>query len=583
MNKPFQNFIETINFIYPKEIATEDEIKAYKNLRNRNPNESRKKNKRESSTSEKESSSSSITLSEIGPRARNKILFSSDDNEKKKEKLRFGQHENFSFFESFSREIIFQIFNYHPMFFFNYDVTYLEKTDDNNQIDKEGNDIKEKEPNEKNFEIKIIKKDEEKKQVQEEEDKKDTQNKEKNLEEKKDELKVSIKSEQEKKKDINDKEKSKSDDDKKIKNKKKKNKDKFKSDNDKKNKNKNKAKNKPFFKGDIDILIPDVKPEFLDKILHKKELAPFIFFNNIKFDLNSDIIGEIKESVSSGDEKHIEQLNKYRKIIKRCEKDDVLCYKLGLKKQNQKILLYVFNSDYKVYLQRMLIYSPLSIKFKELNDNSSQVNDLCDLYSKSYMNEKHTKKRTYDFIGEIINSQDPYIFIFIQNILTLYSNINKTGKEKRNNLFENEQLSDNINQKEKYVKDKSGKNNESEQEDKKTDNKIIEINTTNDNKNKKIKEVDSSEKEEQEVKNMDKKAIKKSDILIDGEKKQQDNLNRRINEPNINMEKAIVNDITKIISPINKIKDMFYYLIFILLCNLVLILIIFIKIIFFLK
>ena len=396
-------------------------------------------------------------------------------------------------------------------------------------------------------------------------------------------MKVSIKSEQEKKKDINDKEKSKSDDDKKIKNKKKKNKDKFKSDNDKKNKNKNKAKNKPFFKGDIDILIPDVKPEFLDKILHKKELAPFIFFNNIKFDLNSDIIGEIKESVSSGDEKHIEQLNKYRKIIKRCEKDDVLCYKLGLKKQNQKILLYVFNSDYKVYLQRMLIYSPLSIKFKELNDNSSQVNDLCYLYSKSYINKKHTKKRTYDFIGEIINSQDPYIFIFIQNILTLYSNINKTGKEKRNNLFENEQLSDNINQKEKYVKDKSGKNNESEQEDKKTDNKIIEINTTNVNKNKKIKEVDSSEKEEQEVKNMDKKAIKKSDILIDGEKKQQDNLNRRINEPNINMEKAIVNDITKIISPINKIKDMFYYLIFILLCNLVLILIIFIKIIFFLK
>ena len=574
MNKPFQNFIETINFIYPKEIATEDEIKAYKNLRNRNPNESRKKNKRESSTSEKESSSSSITLSEIGPRARNKILFSSDDNEKKKEKLRFGQHENFSFFESFSREIIFQIFNYHPMFFFNYDVTYLEKTDDNNQIDKEGNDIKEKEPNEKNFEIKIIKKDAEQEKV---EDKKDTQNKEKNLEEKKDELKVSIKSEQEKKKDKNDKEKSKSDDDKKIKTKKKKNKDKFKSDNDKKNKNKNKAKKKPFFKGDIDILIPDVKPEFLDKILHKKELAPFIFFNNIKFDLNSDIIGEIKESVTSGDEKHIEQLNKYRKIIKRCEKDDLLCYKLGLKKQNQKILLYVFNSDYKVYLQRMLIYSPLSIKFKELNDNSSQVNDLCDLYSKSYMNERHTKKRTFDFIGEIIKSQEPYIFIFIQNILTLYSNINKTGKEERNNLFENEQISEKMNQKEKIktLNDKSGKNNEREKEDKKTDNKIIEINTTHNNKN--INEVDSSKKEDQEVKNTDIKAIKKSDILRDGEKKQQYDLNRGSNEQILNRENAIINDINKniaqITADIHEIKNMFFGLIVVLIFILVLMLI----------
>ena len=145
------------------------------------------------------------------------------------------------------------------------------------------------------------------------------------------------------------------------------------------------------------------------------------------------------------------------------------------------------------------------------------------------MNERHTKKRTFDFIGEIIKSQEPYIFIFIQNILTLYSNINKKGKEERNNLFENEQISEKINQKEKIktLNDKSAKNNEREKEDKKTDNKIIEINTTHNNKN--INEVDSSEKEEQEVKNMDIKAIKMSDILRDGEKKQQYDLNRGSN------------------------------------------------------
>ena len=173
-----------------------------------------------------------------------------------------------------------------------------------------------------------------------------------------------------------------------------------------------------------------MKPDFLEKILHKKELAPFIFFNNINFNLNSDIIGEIKENVLSGDKKHIHQFRKYIKIIKRCKNDSELCNKLGLKKNNQQILLYIFNSDYENYLKRMLIYKPLSVKFKELNDNSNQVNDLCDLCSKSYLKELYSGKRQYDFIGEIINSKEPYIFIFIQNILTLYSSINETGKEK---------------------------------------------------------------------------------------------------------------------------------------------------------
>ena len=118
-------------------------------------------------------------------------------------------------------------------------------------------------------------------------------------------------------------------------------------------------------------------------------------------------------------------------------------------------------------------------------------------------------------------------------------------------------------------------------------NKIIEIKNTNNNENKNINRVNSSEKKDQEVKNMDIRAIKNSNILIDGEKKQKDNLNREINKRIINMEKAIVNDINKIISPmadnINKIKDMFYYLIFILICHLVLIIGIFIIIIFFKK
>ena len=112
MNKSIKNFMENIKYIYTEEIAPENESKTYKNLRNENPNKSEKKNQAESSTSEieKESSSSSFNPLENIPRKQNEIIFSSDDNEKKKEKRRFGQHENFSFFESFSREMIFQIF-----------------------------------------------------------------------------------------------------------------------------------------------------------------------------------------------------------------------------------------------------------------------------------------------------------------------------------------------------------------------------------------------------------------------------------------------------------------------------------------
>ena len=350
MNKSIKNFMENIKYIYTEEIAPENETKTYKNLRNENPNKSEKKNQAESSTSEieKESSSSSFNPLENIPRNQNKIIFSSDDNEKKKEKRRFGQHENFSFFESFSREIIFQIFNYHQMYFFNYDITYSNKIGDNNKIEKENNKI-ENEQNQKNLEIINNNKRKDKEQEREQ-NKKEVQNGENNIENKKEEINVKNKQEEDKIK----KEKCKSDNEiKKSKNLKKKKKVKvnFISDNDKKNKSKNKIS----FQGDIDILIPDVKPDFLEKILHKKELAPFIFFNNINFNLNSDIIGEIKENVLSGDKKHIHQFRKYIKIIKRCKNDSELCNKLGLKKNNQQILLYIFNSDYENYLKRMLI------------------------------------------------------------------------------------------------------------------------------------------------------------------------------------------------------------------------------------
>lgn len=193
------------------------------------------------------------------------------------------------------------------------------------------------------------------------------------------------------------------------------------------NKLKSAISNKKTLKGDIDFLISDLKPEELKKVLNNKELAPFIFYGNINQESNSDLIGEIKENFSTGDKKHINQLNKYRQILKLSKKDDAICKKFGLTKNNQKIIIIIFNNSYKEYLKRMLLYKSLSKAFIELND-SPMANNLYQIYSKNYQEEENNL-RNYDFIREIINSQNPYIFIFIQDILTLCSILNQKSKE----------------------------------------------------------------------------------------------------------------------------------------------------------
>ena len=64
--------------------------------------------------------------------------------------------------------------------------------------------------------------------------------------------------------------------------------------NKKKEKNKNPEK-EIYYKGDIDFLIPNLSPNELKDFLNNKDYAPFIFYDNIKPDVNSDIIGEIKK------------------------------------------------------------------------------------------------------------------------------------------------------------------------------------------------------------------------------------------------------------------------------------------------
>lgn len=174
-------------------------------------------------------------------------------------------------------------------------------------------------------------------------------------------------------------------------------------------------------KGDIDFLIPDLKPEDLKKVLNKKELAPFVFYGNIDWDKNSDLIGEVKESISTGDKDHIRQFEKYLKILDYCNKDDKTCQTMGLKKGNQKILVYIIDSNYKDYLYRMLSYDSLFKQFKELND-SQNARNFSELYCKIYKKDE-SKKKSNDFIERIIKSDTPYMFIFVQDILTSFSKL----------------------------------------------------------------------------------------------------------------------------------------------------------------
>ncbi len=369
-DKAFKDFVNSINFLYPKEIPSNDEKKAYVNLKKENPSKSGTKktvdagkdisnqniNDSKDSSSKYYKSSSKIS----SPESPELITDNSPKDEsepndpnianishvikkmpKKEKKKRFGQHENYSFFEAFTREMIFQIFNYHLMYFFGYEV----KKQEINQSDKKDKEDQKEESKKKDEKI-IEEKEKTKEKSNEEtiEEKAIVQEKtEKKIIKKTPEVKIGsvTENEDDKNKELISKEKNiknleiqKQIDSKtsKIEDKK-----------DGKKKDQNEIWKKDTLRGDIDFLLPDLTPNELKTVLFKEELAPFIFYDNINPEKNSDLIGEIKENIKTGDKKHISQLNKYRYIFQLCQKNDKICNKFGLKKENQKILVYVFN------------------------------------------------------------------------------------------------------------------------------------------------------------------------------------------------------------------------------------------------
>ena len=509
-NESFKDYINSINFIVPQDIPSDQEKNSYANLKYGNPNEIRKRSDDNDSgrdysslnlfsDTNKTSDNASDTLTNELKKEKNdkkeiKIKdISIDSNKSDKESKRFGQHTNFSFYESCYREIVFQIFNYHEMYFFSYSISKKELdeikkeqeqkeggdkeklSEKNKEINKKNiakknnkaktknikitkaSDKKSEETHEKNETIQIKKKGAKNTDAEENEEKKEEEKKEekakKEEEEKKEEEvnKEEDKKEEEEKKEIEVKKEKeikvkeikegevKKEKEKKVKNKKegevnnalnekKKEKDKNNIQEEEKDKTKKENNKEKCLLGDIDFLLPDLSPKELEKVLKKREFVPFIFYGNINFNKNSDLVGEVKENILTGDKKHIKQFKKYRQIFELCQKSEYMNKKFGLKKENQKIIVYIFNHNYQDYLKRMLLYKPHFKNFYESND-SFKASRFLEFYEKNYIKEGDKAEPKRDLIYEIIHSNCPYIFMFIQDISTSYKSSNPMNGE----------------------------------------------------------------------------------------------------------------------------------------------------------
>ena len=472
-NESFKDYINSINFIVPQDIPSDQEKNSYANLKYGNPNEIRKRSDDNDSgrdysslnlfsDTNKTSDNDSDTLTNELKKEKNdkkgiKIKdVSIDSNKSDKGSKKFGQHANFSFYESYSREIVFQIFNYHEMYFFSYSISKKELDEiKKDKEQKEGGDIEKlsennKEINKKNITKKNSKAKTKNNKITKASNKKSEETHEKNEEEeikegeakKEKEKKVKKKKEGEVNNALNEK---------------KKEKDKNNIQEEEKDKTKKENNKEKCLLGDIDFLLPDLSPKELERVLKKRELVPFIFYGNINFNKNSDLVGEVKENILTGDKKHIKQFKKYRQIFELCQKSEYMNKKFGLKKENQKIIVYIFNHNYQDYLKRMLLYKPHFKNFYESND-SFKASRFLEFYKKNYIKEDDKAEPKRDLIYEIIHSNCPYIFMFIQDISTSYKSSNPMNGEIKKIQSSIKLIQEDIREMKEVVKDMKSSN-----------------------------------------------------------------------------------------------------------------------------
>ena len=343
--------------------------------------------------------------------------------------VNFGMHCNESFFEVYSREIVFQLFDYSILKYMQYDFKLVENDKDTKKYDI--NDMKKEDlkyTQEFNANPLENKKDDKKTQqpkiIKESKQKKKSKSETKIKEEKQNRNKEAIGTETDNKIEndsINEKEAIGTKTDNKI-------------ENDSINEKEEKLER---FIGDFDFILPGLKLEILNKVLNNKELSPFLFhgfIDKLPECKEVDIIGEIKESFHLNLYKE-EQLKKYFHMIdlfKIESNDDIQFNKFGFKANRPKIIMYVFDSTYSWFLKNMLDFKINQDKFKTYDNkykDDTSYRNICNLFNNkineinkniydSSSNETNKKKpKKTSFIQSIIDKKIPFIFLYIPDII----------------------------------------------------------------------------------------------------------------------------------------------------------------------
>ena len=301
----------------------------------------------------------------------------SDKKSKPKLKIiNFTQHVVNSLFEYYARDIIYKLFNYHPMYYYHYKLTNQNDTKDKKI---EASDIKEEKINEN---LDII----------------NTNNENSNSKPKNDEQ-SSINTNMNTPANIKNK--------------------------DEKVPKKKKEKIKEIlYNGDFDFVITNITFEEVNKVLNNKRISPFIFYGNIKENIKFDIIGEIKENIDEI-KKNNEQINKYISLINLLRSDENTNEDTGLNFGNEKLMLYVFNTGYQKFLFKMLELKKHYKQFETIDEKFQNENykNIISIHRK--FKDEAKDETNLDLLNVIINSSIPYFFIFIPSITSFISIIKK--------------------------------------------------------------------------------------------------------------------------------------------------------------
>ncbi len=429
----FELFEKSIHnhFLVPKDIPKTKKLLAFYNFINGNPTTISTKKKKII-----QSLSKALTDDEIKKTNNQKM-----ENIHRPKDIKFGQHSDESFFEKLAREIVFQLFDYQLIGYYNYKIpkpkeveeneeikklynTYIKKyTNKMSQKNKEKNtnyllikNLMEKQKNKENKKKKelseILINNENSKKISKSDDeslkienktqlfnlkyenltcKSDIDNNKKRNQENKKSVEISVKNESSK--DTNKG---------------------YKTD----DKNNKLLKNPEVFIGDFDFVLPNISTSKILQVINNNDTSPFLFYGNIDLsnkNENFDIIGEIKENLDDHKD-NIVQLGKYIEIFYYLQNSEKMNKNIGLTKKNKKILMYVFNSSYKKYLMKMIEHKIHFNKFKEIDKEYRN-----EYYEKIVEEHKEPTSKSSILIDFLINSKIPYIVLFIQDPAYIYS------------------------------------------------------------------------------------------------------------------------------------------------------------------